>query len=127
MSIEALVEVELGDRLEALSGKEVTSEEYKANMEALMPLLKQKLEYDKLAIETDANKEQREFDNALKLQQAKDERIDRIVKHVLTGLSIGSSIGLTVWGTFKTLKFEETGTITTSAGRNFIKNLFSKR
>ena len=67
------------------------------------------------------------IDNAMKSKQMKEERIDRIVKHGLTALSIASSIGLTAWGTCKTLKFEETGTVTTSAGRNFIRNLFSKK
>jgi hypothetical protein len=39
---------------------------------------------------------------------------------------IGETIRI-VWGTNKTLKFEETGTVTTNAGKKFIDRLFSKK
>ena len=72
-----------------------------------------------------------EFESLLyfcaKLEQIKEDKVDHIVKNSLTLFGTVAGIVLTVWGTNKTLKFEETGTITTSAGRAFIKNLFSKR
>lgn len=127
MSIEAKVEVELDDRLDELAKMKGGSEEYKVTVEGITKVLDRKLEIDKQLLESDRLAKQQEFDNSMKAKQMKDERVDRIVKHGLTALSIASSIGLTAWGTCKTLKFEETGTVTTSAGRNFIKNLFSKK
>ena len=127
MSIEAKVDVELEDRLDELAKMKGGSEEYKVTVDGLTKLYDRKLESEKQLQESDRLAKQQEFDNAMKAKQMKEERIDRIVKHGLTALSIASSIGLTAWGTCKTLKFEETGTVTTSAGRNFIRNLFSKK
>ena len=56
-----------------------------------------------------------------------DDKKDRLVKNCLTGASILSGIGVTVWGALKSWKFEETGTVTSTAGRKFINNLFSKK
>lgn len=127
MSIETKVDVELKDRLDELKKMEGGSEQYKVTVDGITKLYDRQLEKEKQNQEFDRLAKQQEFDNAMKAKQMKEERIDRIVKHGLTALSIASSIGLTAWGTCKTLKFEETGTVTTSAGRNFIRNLFSKK
>lgn len=127
MSIETLIDVELVDRFEELSKMEGGSEQYKLTNDGISKLLNQRLEIEKLAIEAENKKRDRLDEQSFRNVQAAEERKDRIIKHCLTALSIGSSVGLTIWGTYKSLKFEETGTITTSAGRNFIRNLFSKK
>lgn len=127
MSIEAKIDVEIDDRLDELSKMKGGSDEYKVTVDGLTKVMDRKIEIEKQLLESDRLAKQQEFDNSMKAKQMKEERIDRIVKHGLTALSIVSSIGLTAWGTCKTLKFEETGTVTTSAGRNFIRNLFSKK
>ncbi len=68
--------------------------------------------------------EARKNEEMFKLKQAK---IDRNLRWIQNGITIGLgvlSIGVSVWGTNKTLKFEETGTVTTNAGRNWINSLF---
>lgn len=127
MSIETKIDVELEDRLDQLSGMKGGSEEYKVTVDGIAKIFDKKLESEKQNSESERIAKQQEFENQLKLKQMKDERIERIVKHGLTIAGLLSSVGLTVWGTHKTLKFEETGTVTTSAGRNFIKNLFPKK
>lgn len=127
MSIETLVDVELEDRLEQLSKMKGGSDEYKVTVDGITKLLDRRLEMEKLTQDAENKVKDRLEEQSFRAVQAAEERKDRIIKHCLTALSIGSSVGLTVWGTYKSLKFEETGTITTSAGRNFIRNLFSKK
>lgn len=127
MSIETKIDVELEDRLDELARMEGGSDKYRVTVDGIAKLYDKKLEGEKQLQESDRLAKQQDYENTVKAKQMKEERIDRIVKHGLTALSIASSIGLTVWGTCKTLKFEETGTVTTSAGRNFIRNLFSKK
>ena len=55
-----------------------------------------------------------------------EEKKDRLIKNILTGAGIIIPLGVTVWGTLKTLKFEEEGTVTTLMGRGFINKLFPK-
>ena len=67
------------------------------------------------------------IDNENKVRQIEDEHRDQIVKNILTGVSIVGGFALTVWGTIKSIKFEETGTITTIMGRGFINKLLPKK
>ena len=55
-----------------------------------------------------------------------EDRKKSIIQNIIDVGTLVTTVGLTVWGTFKTLKFEETGTVTTNAGRNFINKLFRK-
>lgn len=74
----------------------------------------------------DEQRHGREDDNFHRNAQRAEERKGRIVSNCITIGGLLLNIGLTVWGTKKTLKFEETGTITTAAGRNFINKLFKR-
>lgn len=42
-----------------------------------------------------------------------------------TALGIILPTGVSIWGTLKTLKFEEVGTITTVAGKEHVRKLFN--
>ena len=55
-----------------------------------------------------------------------EEKKDRKWKNGISVAGIVVPIVVTVWGTLKTLKFEETGTVTTNAGRSFMNRLFKK-
>ena len=68
----------------------------------------------------------RESDTFYKNTQLADERKSRFVSNCITVGGIILNVGLTIWGTRKTLKFEETGSITTTAGRNFMSKLFKR-
>ena len=60
-------------------------------------------------------------------RQLQDEKKDRLVKNVLTLLGIAVPTVVTIWGTNKSLKFEETGSVTTIMGRGFINKLLPKK
>lgn len=122
---EDLVNEEIVDEINHLKGMDVGTEEYKVTVDSLVKLMDRSIEKDKLYAELKKEEETQEFEKNLKLKQAKEETIDKWVRNGLTGLGVISSIILTIWGTNKTLRFEETGTITTTAGRKFTGKLFS--
>jgi hypothetical protein len=62
----------------------------------------------------------------LKEQQMREDRKDRIVKNIIGAAGVVLPLVVTIWGTTVSLKFEETGTITTHSGRNFVQRLFRK-
>ena len=89
--------------------------------------LNREIETKKIENELRLKEEAQKIDEKFKEKQLKHENIDRIVKNVLTGVSIIGGGALTVWGTIKSIKFEETGTITTIMGRGFISKLLPKK
>ena len=56
-----------------------------------------------------------------------EDRMDRWVKNILTGVGIVSSTALAVWGTLKSFEFEKEGTVTTIMGRGWVNRLFGKK
>ena len=116
-NIETLVDVAISDEFEKLAGiKDAGSEQAKATIDGVTKLMDRKIEMEKLEIE-----------HAEKEQARKDERTDRIVKNVLTGVSVVGGLALTVWGSLMSWKFEENGTITSTPGKKFMSNLFFKK
>ena len=57
----------------------------------------------------------------------KDERRDRLIKNIIGAAGVVLPLVVTIWGTKVSLKFEETGTVTTQMGRGFIQRLFPKK
>lgn len=122
---DALVDEEIVDELNQLRGMEVGTDAYRTTVDGIVKLMKESNETKRLDAELKKTEDAHEFEKNLKIKQAKEELIDRWVKNGLTALSITGGILLTIWGTNKTLRFEETGTITTTAGRKFTGKLFS--
>ena len=106
---------------------EIGTEKHKVAVDGLTKVLDRAIEMDKVERELREKERSREIENEFKAQQLKDERRDRLVKNILAVAGIIVPTALTVWGTFKTFKFEEEGTITTSMGRGFIGRLFPKK
>ena len=123
MSIENLMDVEISDEFGKLSNMEAGSEPYVKTVDGLTKLMDRAIEMKKLEIEV----ENKQKDDLFKESQVKEERKDRLIKNCLTCASIVTGVGLTVWGTLKSLKFEETGTVTTIVGRGFINKLLPKK
>lgn len=124
MSVKELLEKEIKTLHEALEEMEVGTGEHTKATNDLAKLLDKYNEMIKNDYDYWDRRETREKDHEIKERQLEDDRKDRLVKNWLTGISIGGGFGLTIWGTLKSLKFEETGSLTTSAGREFIKKLF---
>lgn len=127
MSIKTLLDDEIREEIENLKDVEAGTDKHKAAVDALTKLLDRSIEMDKNDIEATDRYDRQTSETELKQKQIEDERKDRIVKNVLTGISVIGGFGLTIWGTCKSIKFEETGTITTIMGRGFIQKLLPKK
>ena len=127
MSIKSLVDEEIRSEIEEISKIEVGSDKHKASVDALAKLLDKSIELERLDVEAQEKYESRIAENELKMKQLKDEKRDRIVKNVLTGVSVVGGFGVTIWGTLKSLKFEENGVVTSIVGRGFIQKLLPKK
>ena len=127
MSLDTALKVAIEDELNGLAGLEQGSEQHKAAVDSVTKLMDRAIEFDKVEVALQEQKNIREFENDLKLKQAKDEKLDRIVKNCISVAGIVLPICLTVWGTKTSLKFEEEGTITTTIGRGFINKLLPKK
>jgi hypothetical protein len=127
MSIETKLELELDRDFDKLDDLEVGTEQHTEASKVLIQLLDRKIEMDKFESEMRDKEETRKIETELKRKQMDDDRKDRLIRNCLTGVSIISGVGVTVWGALKSWKFEETGVVTSTAGRKFISNLFSKK
>ena len=127
MSVKALLNDEIEDEIEQLRKVELGSDQHKIAADALAKLLDKSIEMDKLDLEYQDRFEAREAENELKQKEIEDEKKDRKVKNIITGVSEIGGFALTVWGTCKSIKFEETGSFTTIMGRGFIQKLLPKK
>ena len=139
-----LLESEISAEFKTLENMELGSDEYKSVVDGLTKLIDRSINLDKLDIdkeekikdrESDSNykveqlnndKSYRESDITLRTQQMTNEQRDRMITNAITAAGIVPSL-ITIWGTFKTLKFEEQGTVTTIMGRGFINKLLPKK
>lgn len=124
-----LLEKEVNAKMEELEYLDPHSDEYKAAVDALTKLTDRILEFEKIELEETKvrSNEQLEYDK-LDVEETKvsNEKKDNKIKNWLTAAGIAVPSVLAVWGTIKSIKFEQTGTITTIAGRNFLNKLFKK-
>ena len=127
MDVKDLLTNEIEKLIKSLEGMEVDSDEYKATSDVIVKLTGKLNEMDQINYEYWDKKESREKDSELKLKQLNSEKRDRIVKNVLTAVSILGGFALTVWGTKASFEFEKEGSITTIMGRGFINNLLPKK
>ena len=115
MDIEKLRAV-IDRKVENLETLPIDSDQYKAEIDNIAKLMDRLIEMEKV-----------EVDKLDKAENRKNEKTDRLVKNILTGASIVIPSVLTVWGTCKSIKFEETGTFTTIMGRGFISKLLPRK
>lgn len=123
MGVKNLLREEITDEIGHLSKMQVGSEEYEKTVNGLTKLVDRLNEMEKVEMEkTNSNVENecKIEEQDLKRQQLEDDKKDRLIRNGLTGVSVIGGLAVTVWGTLKTFKFEETGTITSQAGRQFI-------
>ena len=116
MDMNKMLNKEIQAEFEKLGHMEVGSEQYKTTVDGLTKLVDRAVEIEKFEIEHED-----------KIEQTKEEKLDRRIKNIIAGAGIAIPSLITVWGTLKSLKFEETGAVTTGAGREFIKRLFHKK
>ena len=126
-NIETLLHEEIQDGFDALSRMERGTEIHKTTVDEVAKLFDKAIEIEKIEIEAKERAKAREIEASLKRAQMEEDRKDRRVKN---GIAIGGIVlplAVTIWGTFKTFRFEETGTVTTIMGRGFINKLIPKK
>ena len=126
-SIRELLDEEIQVEFEKLSKLEVGSESYKATVDGLSKLVDRAVEIDKTEMENATKIEAQNIENDFKALQIKEDNRDRWVRNGIAIAGIIVPSVLTVWGTLKSFKFEETGTDTTILGRGFINKLLPKK
>ena len=121
--IDTLLNEEIEAEFEALDKLNFGSEEHKVAVDGLTKLVDRAIELEKIANER-ADKEK---EIEMKAQQMADENKDRLFRNGITIAGIVVPSVITIWGTLKSFKFEETGTVTTIIGRGFINKLLPKK
>lgn len=116
MTIEDIIYEEIEKLKDEMEGLKPDSKEYEAKAKRLDSLMDKAIDMGKFNVERED-----------KLIQQDEEKKDRMVKNVLQGLGIGLPLLVTIWGTHKSIKFEQEGTITTIMGRGFIQKLLPKK
>lgn len=124
MDIRTKLKEAIGDGFDHLKGVDKSSDEYVKNAKVLMEFMDRDINIEKIEIERKTTSEAQRNELSLKAKQMREEKIDRYVRNGLMVISVVGEIVLIVWGTNKTLKFEEFGTVTSTAGRKFTSKLF---
>lgn len=127
MDIENLLYDEIETDFERLREKDLEPEKRKATVDELTRLMDRAIEMKRLENESKEKAEARESEKAVELQKLEEDKKDRLVRNGISVAGVVLPILVTIWGTKVSLKFEETGSFTTVAGRNFINNLFRKK
>ena len=127
MKIETLLHEEIQDEFKNLKEMELGTEEYKTTVDGLAKLVDRAIEIDKLNIDAQDKIDRREIEVDLKQQQINDDKQDRKIRNAIAIAGIVIPTIVTDWGTFKSLKFEKEGTVTTIMGRGFIQKLLPNK
>lgn len=118
---------EIQDELQNLGQMELGSDQYQKTVEGISKLMDRSIEMKKFDVEM-ANKETCQAnDLELRVQQLEAEKKDNKIRNGITIAGIVIPTVVTIWGTLKSFKFEESGTVTTIMGRGFINKLLPKK
>ena len=127
VNIETLLYEEIDAEFDKLSKLEPGTEQHKAAAETLAKLMDRAIEMDRVESESEDRAAARESEMQLKERQLADEKKDRWWKNIIGVAGVVLPLAVTIWGTNKSLKFEEEGTVTTPIGRGFINKLLPKK
>ena len=127
VNIETLLYDEVETEFVQLQSLDLGSEKHKVALDGLTKLMDRAIEMERLESDCAEKAAAREAEMLIKQQQLEEDKKDRLVKNLISIGGIVLPILVTIWGTKVSLKFEETGTVTTQMGRGFIQRLFSKK
>lgn len=138
MDIENLLYDEIQTDFEKLRDAELEPEKRKATVDELTKLMDRAIEMkkleddckDKAAARESEEKEKTETRmsmQAIELQKLEEDKKDRFVKNIIGAAGIILPLLVTIWGTKTSMEFEKEDSFTTTAGRNFVNNLFRKK
>lgn len=121
--IKSLLKKEIEAEFLELEKIQIGTDDYKTSVDGITKMIDKSIEISKMEADIDSKKEALYAETDLELKKQKNEHFNKMIVNILSGASIVSGVVLTIWGTYKTLKFEETGTVTTTAGRSFINSV----
>ena len=127
MNIESLLREEIQNEIEILKTMELGTEAYKVTVDGVAKLIDKVVEMDKIDMEREELMVNKDVEMSIKREEIEMERKDRRVKNGIAIAGVVLPVAVTVWGTFKSFKFEEEGTITTIMGRGFVNKLLPKK
>ena len=127
MSIQRLLREEIESEFKELSKITPGGDEYKVAVDGITKLMDRAIEMEKNEIDRQDRIDARDSENEFKMKQMEDEKKDRFVKNLLTGVGTIGGLVVTISGAKKAWKFEETGTVASPVGRSFINKLISFR
>lgn len=117
---------EIESELKNLGTMDCGSEDYKVAVDGLTKLLDRAIEMEKLDIsqeEAEANRDNEIEKTMLQIEEEKKTRRSNLGASLL---SVAAGVGTAIIGTLITLKFEETGSVSTIAGKEWTRKLFNK-
>lgn len=119
---EALLVDEIRDELSNLKKIELGTEQYKITVDGVTKLIDRLIE---MRTRKQAS-EDKATELALKSREIEVDRKHRWVRVAIDIAGITIPVVVTVWGTVFTLKFEESGVVTTMMGKSFVGRLLMK-
>ena len=126
MSILLRLEAEIKEEMEHLSKLPVGTEQYKTTVDSIAKLMDKRNDILKLEFDQKEQVAKREAEYDIKRidqeQEAKKHRSDKVIEWA----KIGTGVAVPLFGLFVILKWEETGTITTSL-RGYVQNFIPKK
>lgn len=123
MGIKEALYQEIEDEFQVLSEIKVGTDEYNSSVDGLTKLLDRAIEIEK----HEAEMKEREAERIANDIKTAEEQKDRVVKNYISAGGVVLPLLVTIWGTLKSFKFEQDGTITTIMGRGFINKLLPKK
>lgn len=127
MDYMALLDDVIVNELKNLKDTKGETDEYKATVECVTKLMDRSIEIKKLTFDQTNKLSRQVIDDKAKVKQDEEDRKDRLIKNCISVAGIVIPALITIWGTLKSLKFEQDGTVTSMAGRAFISRLFPKK
>ena len=127
MDFKDALDDEIKVSFEEMKGVDKGTEEYRNRIECVTRLIDRSIELDKTHYEYELDKARLENERESKVVEMERESKLRWTDRAINSLAIIIPAGCTIWGTIKTLKFEEVGTVSTIMGRGFINKLLPKK
>ena len=98
MSIQRLLREEIESEFKELSKIAPGGDEYRVAVDGITKLMDRAIELEKNEIDRQDRIDARDSENELKTKQMEDEKKDRFVKNLLTGVGTISGLVVTIWG-----------------------------
>lgn len=123
MSIRENLIEEFNDEVKGLRGLQLGSDEYKATVDGVTKLADRIIKIEEIEKDAKTKEIERESNDYLKMQQMKDERIDKGVRNGIEGVKVVGGLVAAVLALVVSINFEREGTLTTEAGKSALRQL----